>query len=60
MLSNGTDQFLEIFLLEKKRVLARLYDVHKALANKPSHFLIQLEKDLTGEYSAIMQQEEEY
>lgn len=44
----------------KRRVLARLYGVQKALVNGPNQFLIQLERDLTEEYSAIMQQEEEF
>ena len=41
----------------KKRVLARLYGIQKAMSNNPSDFLIQLEKNLTKEYKDIMQQE---
>ena len=44
----------------KKRVLARLSRVQKAMSNNPSDFLIQLEKNLTKEYKDIMQQEEEF
>ena len=44
----------------KKRVLARLYGIQKAMSNNPSDFLIQLEKNLTKEYKDIMQQEEEF
>ena len=40
----------------KKRVLARLYGVQKAMSNNPNDFLIQLEKSLTKEYTTIMQQ----
>ena len=39
----------------KKRVLARLCGVQKAMSNNPSDFLIQLEKNLTKEYKDIMQ-----
>ncbi|KAK9990872.1 hypothetical protein SO802_025857 [Lithocarpus litseifolius] len=44
----------------KKRVLARLYGVQKAMSNNPNDFLIQLEKNLTKEYIDIMQHEEEF
>ncbi|XP_065617380.1 uncharacterized protein LOC136062356 [Quercus suber] len=44
----------------KRRVLAKLYGVQKALTNGPTQSLVQLESDLAGEYSVIMQQEEEY
>ncbi|KAK7836759.1 putative ribonuclease h protein [Quercus suber] len=44
----------------KRRVLARLYGVQKALAIGPSQFLVRLEKELAEEYLIIMQQEEEY
>ncbi|XP_030925036.1 uncharacterized protein LOC115952092 [Quercus lobata] len=53
------DVFGNIFA-RKRRVLARLYGVQKALSNGPNQFLVQLEKDLMREYAAIMQQEEEY
>lgn len=45
---------------QKKRVLARITRVQKALANGPNHFLIQLEKKLIEEHSLIKQQEEEF
>ena len=44
----------------KKRVLARLNGVQKALSNWPNQFLVQLEKSLIKEYTKIMLQEEEY
>lgn len=53
----------EVFgnLFDKKRkVLARLNGVQKALANHPNNFLIQLEKQLIEEYSLVRLQEEEY
>ena len=46
--------------VRKKRVLARLNGVQKAMSNNPNHFLIQLEKSITEEYAEIMQQEEEF
>ena len=42
----------------KKRVLARLNGVQKALLNWPNQFLVQLEKSL--KYTEIMLQEEEF
>ena len=44
----------------KRKVLARLNGVQKALANHPNNFLIQLEKQLIEDYSLIRLQEEEY
>lgn len=43
----------------KRRVLARLNGVQKALAYNPKEFLIQFEKQLIEKYSLIMLQEEE-
>jgi len=45
---------------QKRRVLARLNGIQKALANNPSESLIRLEKYLIDEYSSILLQEEEY
>lgn len=44
----------------KKRVLARLNGVQKALPNGPNQFLVQLEKSLIKEYLEIMLQKEEF
>ena len=44
----------------KRRVLARINGLQKALSNGPNHFLVQLEQDLLKEYSKIRSQEEEF
>ena len=44
----------------KRRILARLHGVQKALANNPNDFLLELEQQLITEYSLILMQEEEY
>ena len=44
----------------KRRILARLHGVQKALANNPNDFLLELEQQLISEYSLILMQEEEY
>ncbi|XP_050248950.1 uncharacterized protein LOC126696221 [Quercus robur] len=44
----------------KKRVLAIINGAQKALANKPTDFLLNLEKQLIEEYSLILLQEKEY
>lgn len=53
------EEFGNLFT-KKRRELARLGGVQKALANIPSEFLIELEKQLIEEYAVIMLQEEEY
>ena len=53
---------MEVFgnlFARKRRVLARLNGVQKALAYNPKEFLIQFEKQLIEKYSLIMLQEEE-
>ena len=61
MLGNGIGRCLVTCLLaRKRRVLARINGVQKALSNGPSHFLVHLEQDLLKEYSEIRSQEEEY
>lgn len=44
----------------KRRVLARLGGIQKALANNPFDFLLGLEKQFTEEYAMIMLQEVEF
>ena len=44
----------------KRRVLARLGGVQKAIANNPSESLLRLEKQLIEEHAPIMLQEEEF
>ena len=44
----------------KRRILARLHGVQKALANNPNDFLLELEQQLISKYSLILMQEEEY
>ena len=44
----------------KRRVLARLGGVQKAIANNPSESLLRLEKQLIEEHALIMLQEEEF
>ena len=43
----------------KKRVLARLNGIQKALAENPSHSLVEMEKSLQTELNDILCQEEE-
>ena len=45
---------------KKRRVLARLNRAQKALADRPSDFLVCLEKQLLDEYALVLLQEEEY
>ena len=45
---------------KKKRVLARINGTQKALASRPSDFLLNLEKQLIEEYFIILLQEEKY
>ena len=44
---------------KKRRILARLNGIQKAMANRPSHSLVVLEKDLQKELESILNQEEE-
>lgn len=55
----NTEVFGNLFN-RKRKVLARLGGIQKALTNNLSDFLISLEKQLTEEYTMIMLQEEEY
>ena len=45
---------------KKRRVLARLNGVQKAIAKNPNDFLLNLENQLSSEYSLILMQEEEF
>lgn len=55
----NTEVFGNVFA-KKRRVLARLNGIQKALANKPNEFLLGLENQLILEYSFILLQEEEF
>ena len=44
---------------KKKRLMARLVGIQKALANRPCTFLINLQNQLSDEYNNILQLEEE-
>ena len=50
----------ENLFARKKRVLAIINGAQKALANRPTDFLLTLVKQLIEEYSLILLQEEEY
>ena len=53
----------EIFgniFVRKKKLLARKDGLQKALATRPSAFLISLEQELSLEYASILNQEEEF
>ena len=54
---------MEVFgnlFAKKRRVLARLNGVQKALADNPCDFLMDLENQLVSKYSLILMQEEEF
>lgn len=54
---------MEVFgniFAKKRRVLARLNGVQKAIAKNPNDFLLNLENQLSSEYSLILMQEEEF
>ena len=54
---------MEVFgniFAKKRRVLARLNGVQKAIAKNPNDFLLNLESQLSSEYSLILMQEEEF
>ena len=59
-LRSGTRRSLVICLLGKKKVLARLGGVQKAISYNPSESLIRLEKCLLEEHALIRLQEEEF
>ena len=44
----------------KKKILARLIGVQKAIAIKPSPFLLSLDQELSLAYSEILNQEEDF
>ena len=44
----------------KKKILARLNGAQNAIATRPSAFLLSLEKELSSEYTEILNQEEEF
>ena len=46
--------------VRKKKILARLNGAQKAIATRPSAFLLSLEKELSSEYTAILNQEKEF
>lgn len=46
-------------LVKKKRLLARLLGIQKALAISPNLFLVNLEKQLQGELNKVLNNEEE-
>lgn len=50
--------FINIFG-KKRRILARLNGIQKAMAKSPSHSLVVLEKELQKELENILNQEEE-
>ena len=50
--------FGNIFV-KKRQIMARLLGAQRALANNPNTFLINLQDQLAGEYSEILQLEEE-
>ena len=51
-------QFGNVFN-RKKNIMARLNGIQRALANRPSTFLINLENDLLKELEVVLNQEEE-
>lgn len=48
-----------IFLGIKKTILARLHGINQFLTTKYSHYLVQLQEELTHEYFKILKQEED-
>ena len=46
-------------IVKKRRVMARLDGAQKALAERPSEFLVELEKDLQRELNEVINQEQE-
>lgn len=45
--------------LRKKKIMARLQGIQKAIANCPKSFLINLQNQLSEKYNLILQMEEE-
>lgn len=45
--------------VKKKNIMARLNGIQRAVASKPSNFLLKLEKELVKEFDMILSQEEE-
>ena len=52
------NQFGNVFT-RKKNLMARINGIQRAVANKPSNFLLNLEKDLLRELDMVLNQEEE-
>ncbi|KAK9988211.1 hypothetical protein SO802_028450 [Lithocarpus litseifolius] len=52
------DHFGNIFS-KKKRLLARLSGIQRVMADRPTYFLVNLEKELRLELNSILKQEEE-
>ena len=48
-----------IIFVKKRQIMVRLLGAQRALANNPNTFLINLQDQLAGEYSEILQLEEE-
>ena len=46
-------------IVKKRRVMARLDGAQKALAERPTEFLVELEKDLQKELNEVLNQEQE-
>lgn len=44
----------------KKKILARINGVQKAIAARPSTFLFSLDRELSQEYSEILNREEDF
>ena len=57
-LRDWNDQVFGHLQQRKKKVLARLNGVQRALCNKANPFLVNLERDLQDEFCQIMDQEE--
>lgn len=53
-------EVFENLFAKKRRVIARLNGVQKAIVENPNDFLLNLENQLLSEYSLILLQEGEY
>ncbi|XP_050242161.1 uncharacterized protein LOC126691131 [Quercus robur] len=58
--SNWNKEVFGNLFAKKRKILARISGLQKALAVRPSAFLISLEKELSLEYTAILNQEEKF
>ena len=56
--SNWNKEVFRNLFAKKRNILARIDGLQKALVVRPSAFLISLEKELSLEYTTILNQEE--